>query len=73
VADAILEVIEKRRYEVVVPRRNPSLVTARLLRLFVPALLRLGMARWEPVPPEIVERARERARRGKRLGDLSEG
>jgi hypothetical protein len=73
VADAILEVIEKRRYEVVVPRRNPPLVTARLLRLFVPALLRLGMARWEPVPPEIVERARERARRGKRLGDLSEG
>ena len=73
VADAILEVIEKRRYEVVVPRRNPPLVTARLLRLFVPALLRLGMARWEPVPPQIVERARERARRGKRLGDLSEG
>jgi hypothetical protein len=31
------------------------------------------MARAEPVPPDVVERARARARAGKRLGDLSEG
>jgi short-subunit dehydrogenase len=73
VTDAIFEAIEKRRHELTVPRRSPMLATARLLRLVFPSLLRFGMARADPVPPEVVERARARARRGKRLGDLSEG
>jgi short-subunit dehydrogenase len=68
VADAIFEAIERRRHEITVPRRNPMLVAARLLRLLFPSLLRLGMARSDPVPAEVVERARERARAGKRLG-----
>jgi short-subunit dehydrogenase len=72
VTDAIFEAIERRRHEITVPRRNLQLVMARLLRLLFPSVLRAGMARFEPVPPEVVERARERARRGKRLGDLSE-
>jgi short-subunit dehydrogenase len=72
VSDAILEAIEHRRYEVTVPRRNPMLVTARLLRLLFPGLLRLGMARSDPVPADVVERARERARKGKRMGDVAE-
>ena len=62
VTDAIFEVIEKRRHEIVVPRRSPQLVMARLLRFFAPGLLRAGMAWMEPVPPEVVERARARAR-----------
>jgi len=69
VADAILEAVEKRRHEVTVPRRNPRLVAARLLRLLAPALLRLGMRRMDPVPPEVVEKARARALAGKRLGE----
>ena len=73
VADAIFEAIEKRRYEITVPRRNPMLVTARFLRLALPSLLRFGMAKSDPVPPEVVEKARARAAKGKRLGDLSEG
>jgi short-subunit dehydrogenase len=73
VTDAIFEAIEKRRYEMTVPRRHPMLVLARVLRLAFPALLRFGMAKSDPVPSEVVERARARARRGKRLGDLSEG
>ena len=73
VTDAIFEAIERRRYEMTVPRRNPMLVTARFLRLFLPNLLRFGLAKSDPVPAEVVERARARALRGKRLGDLSEG
>jgi short-subunit dehydrogenase len=72
VVDAIFEAIEKRRYEIMAPKRDLQLVAARFLRLVCPRMLRLGMARHEPVPPEVLERARARALRGKRLGDLSE-
>jgi short-subunit dehydrogenase len=72
VSDAIFEVIEKRRFEMTVPRRNPMLVTARLLRLLLPGVLRMGMARTDPVPREIIEKARQRAHAGKRLGDLDQ-
>jgi len=69
VVDAIFEVIEKRRYEVTIPRRHPMLLTARFLRLFLPGVLRFGMGKTEPVPPELLSKARERAGQGKRLGD----
>lgn len=70
VAEAIFEAIERRRYEVVVPRRNPSLMTAGFLRRVFPALLRMALRRMDPVPREVVDRARSRANRGLRLGDL---
>lgn len=69
VADAIFDAIEKRIFEVTVPKRDPQLVAARLLRLLAPSVLRAGMHRFEPVPPEVLEHARERARMGKRLGE----
>ena len=72
VSDAIFEAIEKRRYEMTIPKRNPMLITARLLRLLAPALLRFGMAKTDPVPPDVIEKARARAQAGKRLGDTSE-
>ncbi|MFQ5416240.1 MAG: SDR family NAD(P)-dependent oxidoreductase [Myxococcota bacterium] len=72
VTDAIFEAIEKRRREITVPRRKPDLMAARLLRFAAPWLLRAGMKRMDPVPAEVVERARARARRGKRLGDLDD-
>ena len=62
VTDAIFEVIERRKREVMAPKRSLPLVTARFLRLVFPALLRLGMRRMDPVPPEVIERARQRAR-----------
>jgi short-subunit dehydrogenase len=71
VSDAIFDVIENRRREVTIPRRNPPLMTARFLRLVAPSLLFRGMARMEPVPPDVVARARARAMKGKRLGDVS--
>jgi len=70
VTEAIFEAIAARRHEVTVPRRSLQLMTARLLRLVFPALLRFGMARTDPVPADVVDRARARARSGKRLGDL---
>ncbi len=62
VTRAIFEVIEKRRREVMAPRRSLPLMTARFLRLVLPSLLRLGMRRMDPVPPELIRRARQRAR-----------
>jgi len=63
VADAVLEVIERRRHEITVPRRDPGLLAALALRRLAPGLLRRGMERMDPVPADAVERARERARR----------
>jgi len=62
VSDAIFEAIEKRRHEIVAPKRNPPLVMARVLRAVAPRLLRAGMAWMEPVAPEVIERARAKAR-----------
>jgi short-subunit dehydrogenase len=62
VVDAIFEAVEKRRHELTVPRRSLPLVTARLLRLLAPSILRLGMRRMDPVPKHVIERARARAR-----------
>jgi short-subunit dehydrogenase len=70
ITDAIFEVIERRRYELTIPRRNPPLVAARFMRLFVPSVLRAALARFDPVPRDVLEQARARARKGKRLGDL---
>jgi short-subunit dehydrogenase len=72
VTRAIFDAIEKRRHRIVVPR-TPGVTIARLLHLAFPALLRFGMRRVDPVPGEVVERARERARRGARLGEPEEG
>jgi len=72
VTDAIFEAIEKRRYEMTIPKRNPMLITARLLRLLAPGVLRFGMAKTDPVPYDVIEKARARAQAGKRLGDTSE-
>jgi len=72
VVDAIFEVIDKRRYELTVPRSS-QLRIARVVRLLFPSLMRLALARFDPVRPNILESARRRARSGRRLGDLSEG
>jgi short-subunit dehydrogenase len=69
VVDGIFAVIEKRRFQVTTPRLDAGMIAARWLRLLAPALLRLGVKRLEPTPPALVEAARERARRGLRLGD----
>jgi short-subunit dehydrogenase len=69
VADAILDAVRRRRHELTVPRRSPPLLAARWLRLLWPAALRAGVRRMDPVPAEELAAARERARRGLRLGE----
>lgn len=73
VTRAIFDAIRKRRREITVPRHKPELMLARLLRAYFPGLLRVGMRRMDPVPEEVIERARARAVRGLRLGDPDEG
>ena len=68
VADEILSAIRNRRFEVVVPRRNPQLVAARVFATFIPSLIRKGVARMNPVAPELVRDAIARARYGLRMG-----
>lgn len=68
VADEILISIRERRFEVTVPRRNPQLVTARLLATLIPSLIRKGVARMNPVAPQVVRDARARARSGRPMG-----
>ena len=58
---AIFEAIEKRRFELVIPRRSLSLMAANFLRQFWPAALRFGMARMDPVHKDVIEDARQRA------------
>ena len=70
VTAAIFEAIENRIAEIVVPKRDPQLILARLLRTLAPGVLRRGLRRTDPVPKEIVKQARARAARGQRLGDL---
>jgi len=72
VALAILDVVERRRREVTVPGLDPGLVSARLLRSLAPSLLVRAVRRMDPVRPEVIERARARARRGRRLGDVED-
>jgi HAD superfamily hydrolase (TIGR01509 family) len=69
VTDAIFAVIERKIHERTVPRWSAQLIAARVLRLLAPSILRRGMAHMDPVPSDVLERARERARRGRRLGD----
>jgi short-subunit dehydrogenase len=61
VVNAIFAAIEKRRFEQTVPRRSLGLFVARGLRIFLPSLLRLGIRRMDPVPEEVIQRARSRA------------
>jgi short-subunit dehydrogenase len=69
VAEAILQAVDRRLHELVVPRRHPALALARLLRLVLPRLLRAGMARMDAVSADELDEARRRAREGRRLGE----
>jgi short-subunit dehydrogenase len=67
VADAILDALDRRIFERIVPR-TPMLLFARLLRLLAPGLVRAGLARMDAVSPEELEAARKRAHAGRPLG-----
>lgn len=58
ISDAVFECIEKRRYEMTVPR---SLSWVFLFKSLLPGLFRTSAARWDPVPAETIEAARRQA------------
>jgi short-subunit dehydrogenase len=66
VVDAIFEALEKRRHEIVVPKRSAGLAAASFLRLAAPGLLRRSLARIDPVSEDSIARARRSARRAPR-------
>ena len=55
ISNAVFECIEKRRYEMTVPR---SLSWVFLFKSLLPGLFRTGAARWDPVPVATIEAAR---------------
>ena len=63
VVDAILACVEQRQHERTVPR-GFGLLGARLLRALAPGLMRRAMAAFDPVPADVIARARARASGG---------
>ena len=66
VSRAVFTAIERRKYEIWVPR---MFRLAWLLRIFLPGLYRLGAARWDPVPTAAVNAARLAARSEEQPGN----
>jgi NAD(P)-dependent dehydrogenase (short-subunit alcohol dehydrogenase family) len=60
ISNAVFTCIEQRRHEMTVPR---SLTLPYWIKVLLPGLFRWGTARFDPVAPEIIEDAREKARR----------
>ena len=58
ISNAVFECIEKKCYEMTVPR---SLGWVFLFKSLLPGLFRAGAARWDPVPAAAIAAARERA------------
>jgi short-subunit dehydrogenase len=66
VVDAILDCVERRSFERTVPRRSAGLLSARILRALAPGIMRRAMAAFDPVPDDVLARARARAAAEKR-------
>jgi short-subunit dehydrogenase len=58
ISRAVFRAIERRRHELWVPR---TLWLVWLFRVLFPGLYRFGAGRWDPVPPEVIGAARDRA------------
>lgn len=59
VATEILRAVEHRKYELVAPRYNFTLLFARLLNLVAPSLVRMGAARMDPVREEDLQQVKQ--------------
>jgi len=69
VADEIIDAIRKKRLEVVVPRNNFKLTLARVMNTIAPALVRKGVLQMDPIKPEHLSWARQRAKEGHQIGE----
>lgn len=69
VADDIIDAIIHKRFEVVSPRSDFKLKLARVMSALIPSVVRKGVQNMDPIKPEHLQWARERANAGKALGD----
>jgi short-subunit dehydrogenase len=69
VANDILDAILHKRLEVVSPRSDFKLKLARVMAILLPSLVRKGVSQMDPIKPEHLAWARQRAEAGKSLGD----
>jgi len=69
VARDIIDAIIHKRLEVVSPRNDFKLKLARVMSVLIPSVVRMGVANMDPIKPEHLQWAKERAQAGKALGD----
>jgi len=69
VAQDIIDAIRHKRFEVVSPRQDFKLKLARFMAMLIPSVVRMGVANMDPIKPEHLQWARERANAGKTLGE----
>ena len=69
VANNIIDAVIHKRFEVVSPRNDLKLKLARVMSKLAPSLVRQGVSNMDPIKPEHLQWARERANAGKPMGD----
>jgi len=69
VANDIIDVIINKRLEVVSPRSDFKLKLARVMSVLLPSLVRKGVSQMDPIKPEHLQWAKERANAGKIMGE----
>jgi short-subunit dehydrogenase len=70
VAEELLRAVRKKKYEVIVPRRNFKLTLARIMNVLAPSLVRAGTAKMDPVGKDNLQLARHYlGEEKKRMGD----
>ncbi len=69
VAEDIIDAIMHKRFEVVSPRSDFKMKIAAILSVLIPSIVRKGVSRMDPIKPEHLQWAKERAHKGKAMGD----
>jgi short-subunit dehydrogenase len=69
VANDIIDAIVHKRFEVVSPGNELKLNVARVMSVLAPSLVRKGVSNMDPIKPEHLQWARERANAGKPMGE----
>jgi len=69
VANDIIDAIVHKRFEVVSPCNDLKLNVARVMTVLAPSLVRKGVSNMDPIKPEHLQWAHERANAGKPMGE----
>lgn len=69
VAHDIIDAIVHQRFEVVSPRSDFKMKFAVAMSALIPSIVRKGVSRMDPIKPEHLQWAKERANAGKKMGE----